>query len=183
MVRALVLMLLAATSCSVWAEGRCPPGQFPVGGQGMLGCAPIPGGSGGRGEALPPAPRPTGKWETRWGAVVEDMKPSPDRPLATGVSVSQKSKRAAVALATERCKAQGGNKCEVRIAYHNQCVAIADPDPVDGRIPAGLTSSAVGAETLERAGSVAIANCRSGSKGASCTVTYSACSMSEFKSF
>lgn len=47
MVRTLVLLMLAATSCSVWAEGRCPPGQFPVGGQGMLGCAPIPGANGG----------------------------------------------------------------------------------------------------------------------------------------
>ena len=183
MVRWLVLLVLVVTSCPIWAEGRCPPGQFPVGGQGMLGCAPIPGGGAGSAEAISPAPNPTGKWETSWGAVVEDIKPSPDRPLATGVAVSQKSKRAAVSLATEQCKAQGGNKCEVRIAYYNQCVAIADPDPINGRIPAGLTSSAVGAETLERAGSVAIANCRSGSNGASCSVTYSACSMSEFKKF
>ncbi|TGS15267.1 DUF4189 domain-containing protein, partial [Mesorhizobium sp. M1C.F.Ca.ET.187.01.1.1] len=25
------------------AEGRCPPGQYPIGGQGVGGCAPIPG--------------------------------------------------------------------------------------------------------------------------------------------
>lgn len=183
MARLLLLLMSVVASASAWAEGRCPPGQFPVGGQGMLGCAPIPGGSAGSGQVQPSAPTPTGKWETRWGAVVEDLKPRPDRPLATGVAVSQKSKRAAVSVATEQCKAQGGAKCEVRIAYHNQCVALADPDPVNGRIPAGLTSSAVSAETLEKARSLAVENCRSGSKGSSCSVTYSACSMSEFKRF
>lgn len=33
-------------------EGNCPPGFFPIGGQGVQGCAPIPGanaGAAGRG--------------------------------------------------------------------------------------------------------------------------------------
>jgi hypothetical protein len=64
------IALLLLAPLGAFAEGRCPPGQFPVGGQGMLGCAPIPGGSGAA--AGPSAPRPTGKWETRWGAIAED---------------------------------------------------------------------------------------------------------------
>lgn len=180
MTRWLVLVMLAMAPYSAMAEGACPPGQYPIGGQGVQGCAPIPG-AGSTGAA--PAPRPTGKWETRWGAVVEDVKPDPNRPLATGYAVSQRSKRAAVSAATSQCKTQGGNKCDVRITYYNQCVALADPDPVNGRIPAGLTSSAVGAENLQKAKGLALDECRSGSKGASCSVTYSACSMSEFKAF
>ncbi len=176
---ALVFLICAAPGV-VWAEGRCPPGQYPVGDQNVGGCAPIPGSSSSSSEA---SSAPTGKWETRWGAIVEDQKPDPNRPLATGYAVSQKSKRAAVGMATDQCKAQGGAKCELRIAYHNQCVALADPQPVNGRIPAGLTSSASGAPTLEQARALAMQNCLSGSGGASCAISYSACSMSEFRKF
>ena len=42
----------------VKAEGRGPPGQFPVGGQGMLGGAPIPQAAG-----EPAAPRPYGQMD------------------------------------------------------------------------------------------------------------------------
>lgn len=65
---AIALALCLALPCLAKAEGRCPPGQFPVGGQGMEGCAPIPGGGGDSG---PAAPVPTGEWEMRWGAIAE----------------------------------------------------------------------------------------------------------------
>ncbi len=42
-IKLIFLLLLGFASFGAYAEGRCPPGQFPVGGQGMLGCAPIPG--------------------------------------------------------------------------------------------------------------------------------------------
>lgn len=180
MARWLLILMMSAASFPALAEGGCPPGQYPIGGQGVQGCAPIPGAVSNGAAA---ASKQTGKWETRWGAVVEDMKPDPNRPLATGYAVSQRSKRVAISAATSQCKKQGGNKCEVRIAYYNQCVALADPDPVNGRIPAGLTSSAVGAENLQKAKGLALDECRSGSNGASCSVTYSGCSMSEFKAF
>lgn len=175
--RLLVMLLLASAPVSALAEGRCPPGQYPVGDQNAEGCAPIPGAG------QPAASRPTGKWETRWGAIVEDERPDPNRPLATGVAVSQKSKRAAVSMATEQCRAKGGSKCELRIAYYNQCVALADPELVNGRIPVGLTSTAARAETLEQARVLALDSCRSGGKGSECEITYSACSTSEFRKF
>jgi len=180
MTKWVLVFLLCASSSAVWAEGRCPPGHYPVGDQNVGGCAPIPG-AGSSGTSI--SSTPTGTWETRWGAIVEDMDPDPNRALATGYAVSQKSKRAAVALAKEQCEARGGAKCKLRIAYHNQCVALADPLPVNGRIPAGLTSSASGAPTLEQARALAIENCLAGSKGASCGVSYSACSMSEFRRY
>lgn len=173
----LFALVLLAFPGYAFAEGGCPPGQYPIGGQGVVGCAPIPGSGGASSGA---AAQPTGKWETRWGAIVEDQKPDPNRPLATGYSVSQNSKRAAVRAATNQCKAHGGTKCELRIAYYDQCVALADPEPVNGRIPAGLVSSASHAATLEQARAMAMENCQAGSKGLACVISYSACSMSEF---
>jgi len=162
------------------AEGRCPPGQYPVGSeQGVLGCAPIPGGAAGTGETS--APVPTGKWETRWGAVAEDREAEPGSPMSTGAVIGQKSKRAAEAIALERCERSGGKKCYVRMAYYNQCAAIADV-VLSGSMAAGK-STAVSAETLEKAKSLALTQCSSLNTGATCEIAYSACSMSEFKSF
>jgi len=160
------------------AEGACPPGQYPIGGQGVQGCAPIQTGSSG---AASSAPRPSGKWETRWGAVAEGRGSSgPDAPTATGVSVSQPSKKLATSVALDECKRGGGLECKIRIAYHNQCVAIADPIASE-RARGATMSSVVGAETLSKASKMAQDRC--GSRGASCEIFYSACSMSEFKAF
>jgi hypothetical protein len=145
-----------------------------------MGCAPIPGGgsSGSQGYS-----RPAGKWEARWGAIVEDMSPNPEGPFGTGVSVSKKSKKDAIAVATKGCQMQGGNNCKLRIAYHNQCIALVDPIPVNGNIPVGMISSAVGAPTLEEAKERALKECIGGSQGAPCSVVYAACSMSEYREF
>ena len=159
------------------AEGRCPPGQFPVGGQGMEACAPIP--SAGGTEAQPAAPRPTGKWETRWGAIAED---SSSLSLATGTSVSRKSKREASSAAMQECERQGGKKCKLVIAYHNQCVAIADPTQESRR--RGAAKSMFSAEeSLELARSSALQRCEAADGEPKCELVYSECSMSEFKKF
>ncbi len=158
----------------VLAEGRCPPGQYPVGDQNVGGCAPIPGGGSTS------APSPTGKWETRWGAVAEDTAPvMAGGTLATGVSVSQKSKRAANELALSRCAGMGGQKCKVRLSYHNQCVAMADP--VGERVPGAISTANTG-ETEQIAKSSALQRCQAVG-GQRCEVFYSACSMSEFRKF
>ena len=167
----LLLILLGLASFNSFAEGRCPPGQYPVGDQNAGGCAPIPGAS------QAPASRPVGEWETRWGAIVEDSS-----NLATGASVSMKSKREAVELATEWCKRRGGVKCKLRIAYYNQCVAIADPTPeVMGR--GGAESMASTSETLEQAEMRAMSRCQQAVGGQECLLSYSACSESEFRRF
>lgn len=182
--RIALILMLSLFSLLAYGEGRCPPGQFPVGGQGMLGCAPISGASGADGATQAPAsPKPTGKWETRWGAVADD---TTSRNLATGVSTSQKTKRAAVAAAIDDCKSAGGNSCKLRLAYHNQCVAIADPtmEFVRSQPKGSLTSNNVSAaETIERAKSNAMRECEKAGSGQQCSVVYSACSMSEFKAF
>lgn len=161
------------------AEGACPPGQYPIGGQGVQGCAPIPGANSGA-SGNSGAPVATGKWETRWGAIAEDTATAnKGGDLATGASVAQKSKRAASSLALSRCKDEGGKKCEVRLTYYNQCVAMADP--VGARGPGAITVASR-AETDTLAKSNALAECQ-GSGGQQCAIVYSACSLSEFKSF
>jgi len=53
-----------------YAEGGCPPGSYPIGGQGVQGCAPIPGAGGGVSQQSPsPRPRPLGEWIRTWGGV------------------------------------------------------------------------------------------------------------------
>lgn len=44
-----LLLIAGALPFSALAEGNCPPGMYPIGGQGVQGCAPIPAGGGGRG--------------------------------------------------------------------------------------------------------------------------------------
>lgn len=167
----LVLFFLLLSPISGFAEGRCPPGQYPIGDQNVGGCAPIPGA------AQSTAPQPTGKWETRWGAIVED--PS---NLATGASVSRESKRDAVAAAKQECEKTGGLNCKLRIAYYNQCVAIADPTP-EVMAKGGGRSMASSAQTLDQAKSRALSQCQSSVGGQECLIVYSACSMSEFRKF
>lgn len=175
--KAILSMVLCAVSFGAYAEGSCPPGQYPVGGQGVQGCAPIPAGG-----AASSSPRPTGKWETRWGAIAEDASAN-ERGVAgaTGVSESQKSKRDAQAAALQHCGKLGGLKCKVVLTYNNQCVAIADPKP-RSQGGKGGRSVVYRAATLDLAQSEAMKRCSDDGVG-QCSIFYSACSMSEFKAF
>lgn len=53
------LSVLSIISSVAKAEGNCPPGYYPVGGQGVQGCAPIPNYGGGGGYAQPSYRSPT----------------------------------------------------------------------------------------------------------------------------
>lgn len=65
------------------------------------------------------------------------------------------------------------------LSYYNQCVAVADPDGTSGQ---GRGKSVVfRAETKELASAQAMKSCAG--DGGSCSIIYSACSLSEFKSF
>ncbi len=71
-----------------------------------MGCAPI----GGSASQQSSGPVPTGKWETRWGASVEDESATSRGVVgATGVDESRQSKREAISVATEQCK-KGGDR-------------------------------------------------------------------------
>ncbi len=177
--RVLMLLVLIAASPLAFAEGRCPPGQYPIGGGGAGGCAPIPAGSSGD----TPRSVPTGEWETRWGAIAEESAPrSPGTPLATGVSESKKSKREATKVALDECKKVGGQKCTISLTYYNQCVALADPVMEQLRSKGGK-STGYRAETADLAKSLALKECEGLDGGQKCRIIYSACSLSEFKKY
>ncbi len=176
----LILMLSIFLPLSANAEGSCPPGHYPIGGQGVQGCAPIPGGSGG-GASTPPVA--TGKWESRWGAIAEESAELPDgASIPTGVSESKKSKREASAAAIAECERVGGRRCVILLIYKNQCAALADPKPSKEDDRPGR-SAAGGAGKMSEAEALAISHCERISDGQRCAIVYAGCSMSEFKSF
>jgi hypothetical protein len=170
----LLSCVLMLASVSAFAEGGCPPGSYPIGDSRAPGCAPIPTGGGGDSAQGPVA---TGKWETRWGAISEDAD-----SLATGSAVSMKSKRQAVAAASAECKKLGGKNCKLRLAYYNQCAAIADAT-AESLAKGPGRSTIARAETVNQAKSIAMNECTSALNGQKCEIVYSACSMSEFKAF
>ncbi|WP_421567376.1 DUF4189 domain-containing protein [Stenotrophomonas sp. PD6] len=150
--------------------------SVPVGGQGVQGCAPIPGASGERNRASPQA---DGKLGDEMGCGRRGFV-----YFATGISVSRKSKREATAAAMKDCQQAGGRSCKLRVAYYNQCVAIADPTIASRQRTTGNAESRhVAAETLELATAGAMKDCTAFGAGQECSIVYSACGMSEFKSF
>jgi len=104
---------LAPTDAAL-AQVACPPGTVAMSGgsteQSYAGCIPMdPGQEGGR------APR----WESRWGAVaITDG--------AFGHAANYGSEAIAASEALGACRAHAGsNRCEVKVVYHDQCVALA----------------------------------------------------------
>ncbi|OEZ02391.1 hypothetical protein BIY45_00875 [Stenotrophomonas sp. BIIR7] len=180
LMRAPLILLLLLASFGALAEGGCPPGQYPIGGQGVQGCAPIPGSGSGSGESV--APRPTGKWETRWGALAEDASANERGVVvATGVAESRKSKGEASRIALEQCRSGGGLKCKVLTTYYNQCIAVVDPKP-KSQGGSGGRSVIYTAKSADIATAEAMKRCSPDGADA-CSIIYSACSMSEFRSF
>lgn len=86
----ILAMVVLFWSSPLAAEGNCPSGFYPIGGQGVSGCAPIPGAVAGTASpSAPPPAQPLGEWLTRWGAVAESLRrissaPQPMSP-ASGV--------------------------------------------------------------------------------------------------
>lgn len=164
----LVVSFLSAWSIEAHAEGRCPPGQYPVGGQGVGGCAPIPGGPGGSAAQ----PRATGKWIKTWGAI--STSPATG---AAGVTTGKFRKAEALAQARSQCASKGATDCTAGFAYKNQCVALVDPPPGSGR-RSGVSSG----PTVEVAVRSATETCQKSGE-APCVVSYSDCTKPVFEAF
>ncbi|WP_338011953.1 DUF4189 domain-containing protein [Stenotrophomonas indicatrix] len=170
MIACVIFMGLA--SSSALAEGNCPPGFYPIGGQGAQGCAPIPGAAGrASSQQLPmPPPRPSGQWHKTWGAVA--MGEQGD----TGVSKQKSSRREAESEALAQCATWGAKRCVVKISYENQCVAVASPQ-------ASQTGAHIArAVDTDTAAQVAMRGCKD-QGGIQCKVVYSACSEPIFERF
>ena len=147
----------------VRAEGGCPAGHYPIGGQGVQGCAPIPAASA-------PVSRPNGKWIKTWGALVYSNSTGD-----TGVATGKTSKSAAVDEALANCRGGGSPDCVSQVTYKNQCVAVARPTTMgsEGAYFTGAT------EEIVRRG--ALARCTRG--GAICEGKYVDCTLPIFEKF
>ncbi|WP_318533508.1 DUF4189 domain-containing protein [Stenotrophomonas indicatrix] len=162
------ILMLAGLGFSVnaSAEGGCPAGSYPIGGQGVQGCAPIPSS----GSTSSEGPRPNGRWIKTWGAIAL----SPDG--ASGASTGKHTKAAASREAEGVCSASGGKECRVAFTYKNQCAAASVPTSGAGGTSFGR------AETEEIAKDLALKQCQQGG-GIGCMVIFSNCSEPEFQSF
>lgn len=157
--RALLLMVAGL----LWnglahAEGNCPPGQYPVGGQGWQGCNPIPGYGSQQQAPQQPAPQ----WESRWGAIATD---GPNDAL--GVATDKRSKREASQVAMQDCQKKGGVNCKIDVAYDNQCAVVVVGDGAYN-VP--------NAATVDKAVELGMKTCRSSGRS-NCHVYYSDCSL------
>jgi len=159
------------------AEGACPPGQYPIGGQGAIACAPIPQESPAQLEA-----RPNGKWVKTWGAVAVG---SIDSTTSYGVTTGKLSKFEAQQDAMRRCASHGETNCKIGLAYENQCAVIVEPH-INGRpFPTGFIRI-VGRATVIEASEAALKICQEDNKAtpqAKCEIVYSACSEPIFHKF
>ena len=91
--RSLMFGLAQLLICGyVHAEGGCPPGKIPEGGQGVSSCRPIPGYQ-----------QSQGHWMNQWGAITSDF---PHH--SAGASVNQPSEEEAVQAAMANCMSNGG---------------------------------------------------------------------------
>ena len=154
------LLLLSGT---VHAEGGCPPGQYPITGQGWETCNPIPGYAQNQGQAATAQPpqQPPERWQDHWGAISTD---SVKGSLGTAVNMPSQSQAEQAAFAG--CQAKGGTACKQDIAYLNQCAAM-----VVGESGYNTKAGARVADAVQAAMKVCSA------ATTHCHVYYSACSL------
>jgi hypothetical protein len=167
------IFVLALYANISYAEGGCPAGQYPIGGQGAIECAPM-----SQGEATSSQPRPIGQWIKTWGAIAMG---SINSVINYGVSSGKLSESAAREEALEQCSSHGETNCEVRLTYVNQCAAISTPE-INGK-PSG-TIHFSGSATIDAASADASSQCRKYNPSpAVCRVIYSNCTEQIFQKF
>lgn len=100
------------------AEGRCPPGSYPIGSEtGVMGCAPIPGAGGESSAGIgPPTQGNRVKMVPQWVAFAR----SPNGQVI-GWSVRQHKQKAADKQALKTCNKRSGEQCEVIASFTERC--------------------------------------------------------------
>ena len=155
----LIAPLLGASGVAHAEGGTCPSGYYPVNSPGVMGCAPIPNSGGDAAQRA--APRAA--WVDRWGAIATD---GPSAIL--GSSAGMRNKRQAEKAALAQCRGKGGAKCEIDLAFFNQCAVLVTGDS------RYLTQ---GAATIEEATRIGVERCNK--TDVNCRVYYSDCSLAE----
>ena len=152
---AIVLLVALLTIQCATAQG-CPPGQYPVVGQGWNYCAAAPN-SAAQSQQAEPSP----VWDSRYQSVAADI---PKGIL--GTSRDQTTAIVAEQVALTDCKAKGGVSCEIQITNSNGCVAMAV-----GNTRLNLKSG----DSKDEAEGKALRSCNE--EDQNCQVRYSACSL------
>lgn len=161
--RALWVCSLLLCASQVAAEGRCPPGTFPVGPTHVMQCAPIPTAHAADVEDEGP------RWVSQWGAIARDASGTG----INGVSGKQHSKRAASREALDFCRRHGGKACKVEATYSNSCIVVATPY-ADGAMAGGIPVWQIGPD-VEAISRSASERCELENQQ-TCAVAYSQCS-------
>lgn len=156
------LLICFSVLAFVHAEGRCPEGFFPIGGDsaGWEGCAPMGHDPGQNSDQGSNNSRPA-EWEPRWGAIAIGGG-------GWGAVTDMRSEKQAKKAAVKQCRetANGNDsKCNNAFSYYNQCAVIAW----------GATGYILqGAIDVPTASSIGMQKCAS--KHAECEIFYSGCS-------
>ena len=163
----LLLPFLFLASSSVYAEGSCPPGLYPIGaasGQsGPQSCAPIPGyNQQQQTQTESPSRLSSFSWASRWGAIATYAPTG-----VIGTSANAFNQKRAEERAMEDCTSKGGAKCKIEAAYSNGCAAV-----VVSNISYVVTTK----PELKEAVSLGMKTCNDGG-GKGCHVYYSECSL------
>lgn len=148
-----LFLITLGVSMDVGAQS-CPPGQYPVVGQGWNYCAQVPNNEPAESSA------PVVTWKDQWQAIAVDKDKA-----ALGTSRALPTRAAAETTALSDCSAKGGTNCSVQISYSNGCVAM---------IVGNRVMNTNGAATKEQAEQKGLRMC--GAEDNNCTVYYSACS-------
>lgn len=159
--RRVLLMLIAAAATGSAIAQPCPQG-IP---QGAPGCVPpnhpnLPSNADQSNQPV------RASWRKTWGALAAD----PDS-MWIGSATGHFSRRAAAKEAVDKCRAKGGQSCEVMLAYENQCAVIAVPAGDDGPMQVVYQSG----PTIESAVQIAFPQCAAQNEGRKCELMYSNC--------
>ena len=107
------LLIAGLLPFTALAEGNCPQGMYPIGGQGVQGCAPSPVSSSGS----PYNNRPN------WAQTVRGV--AMDARGDTFISNSMRSRGKAKRASMKECKEFGKGECTLATLFQAQCVAVA----------------------------------------------------------
>lgn len=153
-----LIICLSVTNRNAQAQ-FCPPGQYPVVGQGWNYCAPTPGSRENSVASTPVVP----VWRSRWQSIATD---TPRGVL--GTSVAQDTPAQAEKEAMKDCSAKGGQMCKIQVTNGNGCVAMVVGDKVMNT-NSGATKDEAEAKGIQMCSKDDV-NCR---------VYYSSCSLPE----
>lgn len=140
--------------------GACPPGFTSVAMQsmGQPVCVPVP-----RLANAPAQRAPESRWESRWGAFAVGSTNHSGGVL--GVAAHRVTEQQARDAALGDCAEKGGKECQLTLAFHDQCGAVAWGDQ---RV------TAYGAATTEVASTLAMKRCAEIADN--CSIYYADCS-------